>query len=95
MWKIGTNDYTFIEKYPAQIGTFYKNIIAGHIGTSIITNDSNYHNIYFDGYNHYYIDGTVSISGVIQVIMIDIDNNKYYSLDENGINIILPYNKMI
>lgn len=94
MWKIGTDDYTFIEKYPAQIGTFYKDIIAGHIGTSTIANNPNFHNIFFDGKNHYYIDGTVSVSGVIPVIMVNIDTNKYYCLDENGINLILPYDEI-
>ena len=78
----------------AQIGTFYKDIIAGHIGTSTIANNPNFHNIFFDGKNHYYIDGTVSVSGVIPVIMVNIDTNKYYCLDENGINLILPYDEI-
>ena len=94
MWKIGTDDYTFIEKYPAQIGTFYKNVIAGHIATSTIADNPNFHNVFFDGYNHYYIDGTVNISRVIPVFMVDIVTNKYYSIDENGINEVLPYDKI-
>ena len=40
-WEGGTDDYTFTEKYPAQIGRFYNDmkIIAGHIGTAEISGD--------------------------------------------------------
>lgn len=62
LWEWGTDDYTFTEKYPAQIGRFYNDmkIIAGHIGTAEISGDPRFHDIYFDGESRYYIDGTVS-----------------------------------
>jgi serine/threonine protein phosphatase 1 len=90
MWEWGTDDYTFTEKYPAQIGSFHMDIIAGHIGTAEISNDPNYHDIYFDGESHYYIDGTVLDSGVIPVLMVDTETNKYYRVTEAGNWLILP-----
>lgn len=91
MWEWGTDDYIFTEKYPAQIGHFYMDIIAGHIGTAVISGDPSYHDIYFHGESHYYIDGTVLDSGVIPVLMVDTETNKYYKVTEAGNWIILPY----
>ena len=68
-------------------------IIAGHIGTSEISGDPRYHDIYFDGKSHYYIDGTVLDSGVIPVLMVDTETNKYYRVTEAGNWIILPYDE--
>ena len=93
MWEWGTDDYTFTEKYPAQIGHFYMDIIAGHIGTAVISGDPSYHDIYFDGESHYYIDGTVLDSGVIPVLMVDTETNKYYKVTDSGNWLILPYDE--
>lgn len=93
MWKWGTDDYTFTEKYPAQIGCFYMDIIAGHIGTAVISGDPSYHDIYFDGKSHYYVDGTVLDSGVIPVLMVDTETNKYYRVTDTGNWLILPYDE--
>ena len=93
LWEWGTDDYTFTEKYPAQIGSFSLglNIIAGHIGTAVISGDPSFHDIYYDGNNHYFIDGTVLDSGIIPVIKVDIDQDKYYRVTESGDWLILPY----
>lgn len=90
-WKWGTDNYTFMEKYPAQTGRFYMDIVAGHIGTSVIAHNRRYHDIYFDGESHYYIDGTVFCSGKIPVLMLDVERKKYYRVTENGVWLILPY----
>lgn len=86
-WKVGTQNYYFVSKYPATTGEFYKDIIAGHIGTASISGDSEFHDIYFDGQSHYYIDGTVEISGRIPVLVYDEKKKKYYSLEELEKNI--------
>ena len=93
LWEWGTDDYTFTEKYPAQTGSFSLglNIIAGHIGTAVISGDPSFHDIYYDGKNHYFIDGTVLDSGIIPVIKVDIDQDKYYRVTESGDWLILPY----
>ena len=95
LWEWGTNDYTFTEKYPAQTGRFYSDmkIVAGHVGTAEISGDPGFHDIYFDGQSHYYIDGTVLNSGIIPVIKIDTENNKYYRVTETGAWLILPYDE--
>lgn len=95
LWEWGTDDYTFTEKYPAQTGRFYNDmkIVAGHIGTAEISGNSSFHDIYFDGESHYYIDGTVLESGIIPVIKIDTENNKYYRVTDRGVWLILPYDE--
>lgn len=90
-WEWGTDNSTFTEKYPAQTGKFYMDIVAGHVGTSYIAGDSGFHDIYYDGESHYYIDGTVLESGVIPVLKVDTEQNKYYRVTESGAWLILPY----
>ena len=83
-WEVGTADYVYIEKYPASIGKFCVDIIAGHISTATITNDPKYRGIYFDGYSHYYIDGNVLGNGYIPILMVDTKTNKYYEITDYG-----------
>ena len=91
LWKWGTDYYTFTEKYPAQTGKFHMNVVAGHIGTEVISGDPNFHDIYYDGESHYYIDGTVLESGTIPVIKLDLDSNRFYRVTETGDCLISPY----
>ncbi len=95
LWEWSTDDFTFTEKYPAQTGKFYGGIkiIAGHIGTAEISGDPGFHDIYFDGESHYYIDGTVLKSGAIPVIKVDTKRDKYYRVTETGDWLILPYDE--
>lgn len=93
MWNLGTDDYTYTEKYPAEIGHFYMDIITGHIGTSVISKNPYFHDIFYDGESHYYIDGTVLDSGIIPVIKVDIEKNKYYHVTKNGDWLITPYDE--
>lgn len=95
LWQLGTDEYTFTEKYPAQIGKFNYDmkIVAGHVGTAEISGNPQFHEIYFDGQSHYYIDGTVTISGKIPVIAVDTKTDKYYSVSDFGLRIIEKYNE--
>lgn len=95
LWKWGTYDFMYTEKYPAQTGRFYGDmiIVAGHIGTAEISGNPGFHDIYYDGESHYYIDGSVLDSGVIPVLKIDTKNDKYYRVTETGDWLILPYNE--
>ena len=95
-WELGTSDYIYTGKYPAEVGkidNFPIKIVAGHVGTYDIAGDDNYHDIFFDSENHYYIDGTVKISGEIQVLMYDTDKDKFYRVTDSGECLILPYNE--
>lgn len=93
LWEWATDDFTFTEKYPAETGKFSggMDIVAGHIGTAEIVDDPCFHDIYWDGESHYYIDGTVLESGVIPALMIDTETNRYYQVRESGAWPILPY----
>lgn len=93
MWKWGTEEHVFTEKYPAETGYFYKDIIAGHIGTSVISGDPKFHDIFYDGKSHYYIDGTVIESNIIPILMIDTQQNKYYQVTRSGNKLIRGHNR--
>lgn len=92
-WEEETDDYTFTGKFPAQTGEFEggMTIIAGHVHTSTLAKDRNFHDIYFDGMSHYYIDGDVLASGHIPVLAADVENNKYYGVDGTGLYVIEPF----
>lgn len=77
LWEICTPAHMFVGKFPETIGKFYMDIIAGHIGTSRISGDCSFHGVYHDGMSHYYIDGTVNISGKIPVLAYDETRGKY------------------
>ena len=85
LWESGTPEWMFCEKYPHSIGLFYKDIIAGHIGTAAISGNPSFHDIYFDGLSHYYLDGSVNISKVIPILMYDTESGKYYRIFEGKI----------
>ena len=94
LWEWGTNDYYFTDKYPADIGKVEgldKMIIAGHVGTYDIAQDDSFHDIYFDGFNHYYIDGTTVISGIIPILEIDTEAGSYKEFLKSSWVDILPH----
>lgn len=73
LWKTGTPDWMFLQKYPPTTGAFFKTIIAGHVGTcnEYLSGDSNYHDIYYDGESHFYVDGTTVQSGKVPVLALN------------------------
>ena len=80
-WKLYSNPDIFTNKFPASIGYFYKDIISGHIYSEEIAKDSDMlGKIYFDNYNHYYIDGHVFLSKTIPVLAFDMITKKYHFL---------------
>ena len=95
-WEWGTSEETFTFKYPADLGEIpgvEMKVVAGHVGTAEISGDKNFHDIYYDGASHYYIDGTVLTSGVIPVLLVDTDEDKYYRVTEDGKWPVLPYDE--
>ena len=76
-WQHGTSEEIFVSKYPASLGAFYKDIIAGHIGTYELKNEEDFHRVFWDGESHYYIDGTVERSGKIPLLIYDSVKDKY------------------
>lgn len=94
LWKWGTSDEIYVGKYPAETGKIEgldMKVVAGHVGTAEISGNPLYHDIFFDGASHYYIDGTVLDSGMIPVLLVDTDKDAYYRVTETGNHLILPY----
>ena len=84
LWAAATDEELFTNKYPAQLGAFRKDIIAGHIGTAQISGDAKFHGIFYDRMSHYYIDSTVQRSGFLNVLAYSEISGKYYSLGIDG-----------
>lgn len=80
LWKLATEEYMFVSKFPATKGKFYKDIIAGHIGTATVSSIPGFHNVYFDGQSHYYIDGSVSAGSSVLILTYDEKTEKYSEL---------------
>lgn len=95
MWEFHTDEYTFTNKFPPQLGKFHGNmtIVAGHVGTAEIAQNPRFHDIYFDGESHYYIDGTVLDSGEIPVLAVDTEKDEYYAVTESGMWLVEPYDE--
>ena len=94
LWEWGTNDYYFTDKYPADTGSIEgldKNIIAGHVGTADVAQDETFHDVYYDSCCHYYIDGTIVISGIIPILEIDTDIGTFKQYSRSHWAGIFPY----
>ncbi|MDD5899576.1 MAG: metallophosphoesterase [Lachnospiraceae bacterium] len=81
---VATPDYIFSGKYPPTTGKFPKDIIAGHVAASHVAHNPMYRGVYFDGYSHYYIDGSVNKTKVLVCLAYDEDEKKYYELMDDG-----------
>ncbi len=93
LWRVGTDDSYFTDKFPATKGYFYKDIIAGHVSTSTASGRRNLHDIYYDGHSHFYIDGVDSYplsvrdeDCVIPLLKYTEKNGRgtYYSVQKDG-----------
>ena len=95
-WELGTSEYIFTGKFPAETGkiaNFDMKIVAGHVGTCTIADDPRFHDIFFDGNNHYYIDSTVQQSGEIPVLMYDTESDNFYRITDSSSQIVIPYDQ--
>ncbi len=70
-WPWATPEEMFMGKYPASTGAFYKDIIAGHVGSCRLAGDPLYHGVYWDGLSHYYIDGSIQLGGRLNILAWD------------------------
>lgn len=80
-WKYGSADDIFLWKYPATLGPFFKTIIAGHIGTGSLAGDNSFHDVFYDGASHYYIDGSVYKNGKLLLLAYDETDGRYYQIE--------------
>lgn len=87
---IGTPEYVMTGKFPPTIGKFYKDIIAAHVSARTAASyaghieDRGFQDIFYDGYSHYYIDGSVECTGNLLCLVYDEKQGKYYELKSDG-----------
>ena len=81
-WKWGTGDDMFLWKHPASYGPFVKTVVAGHIGTGGLAHDEHFHDVYFDGDSHYYIDGSVYKGGKLLLLGYDANEDAYFQIED-------------
>lgn len=81
LWPYETEEKVFVSKYPATFGSFDKDIIAGHIATSTLSSDKDFHGIFWDGESHYFIDASVEKSGIIPMLEYDCETEDYRALN--------------
>lgn len=96
-WEFEPGDNIFLGKYPAETGAIEgldKKVVAGHVGTCYVSGNPEFHDIFYDGASHYYIDGTVFISRKIPVLLVDTDSDTYYEVTEKGTWPVLPYSEI-
>lgn len=78
LWKDLTSSEMFTNKFPITTGGFFKDIVSDHIASWEVAKDKTYQGkIYFDGKNHYFIDGDVYHSKTIPVICYDTVTKSY------------------
>ncbi|OMD86490.1 metallophosphoesterase [Paenibacillus odorifer] len=82
-WRYGTTDEYLLSKFPATFGKFHKDIIAGHISTSSLTKNKDFHQVFWDKNSHFYIDGETTRSGVVPVLKYNTITSRYSSFIKN------------
>ena len=94
-WMWGTSDSILLGKFPATKGKFYKTIVAGHVGTGTrdLADDRSYHDIYYDGESHYYIDGSVYKGGKLLLLAYDEETEKYYQVENGKMIPVRPFDR--
>ena len=81
LWKDLTSSEMFTNKLPITTGGFFKDIVSGHVASWEVAKDKSYQGkIYFDGKNHYCIDGDVNHNKTIPVLCYDTITQKYHFL---------------
>lgn len=79
LWEWGCERDYFYEKFPPATGSFRFDVIAGHVGTysAKLSNDPNFHDVFWDGESHYYIDGSSELTHYIPVLKYDEEQRWY------------------
>lgn len=75
-WRAMTPDYVFTHKFPADTGPFHKPIVAGHVATASLSPDGS-HEVFHDGAAHWYIDGSVEATGMLNVLRYDVADDAF------------------
>ena len=84
IWEAGTAEYFYIGKHPPETGHFCINIVAGHVSAATVAKNPKHKGVYYDGENHYFIDGCTEKSGYVPVLMYDTKEKKFYEVTNRG-----------
>ena len=94
LWQVGTPPEYFTHMFPPQTGYWNdgsgndksKDIIAGHVSTrnEFLGGRGWGACVYWDGANHFYLDGTSEQSHIVPILEYDCDTKSYYAWDEEG-----------
>lgn len=76
LWHLASEPWFFVSKFPAEFGTFYMDIIAGHVGTYAMCGENR---VFWDGESHFYLDGTTERSGILPILKYDTETGAYHS----------------
>lgn len=79
-WELGTSEDEMLNKYPPTTGPFLIDVIAGHVGSGQVADDPTFHDVFYDGYSHYFIDGSVMQSQRIPILTYDTETGQYGSI---------------
>jgi len=92
LWKYATEDLEFTWKYPAETGSFYKDIIAGHVSSVEVAKDERYlGKVYWDKESHYFIDGDAPRSNNIPILKYNTQTKIYSSFKKQDDNSWIEY----
>lgn len=87
LWKMMTPEEYFLNKYPADTGYFYKDIIAGHVSSRTVSRNDDYlGSVFYDGKSHFYIDGETPLTKIVPVLKYNVKTKVYSSFEKNLIN---------
>ena len=76
-WQFGTEEHFFFEKFPPTLGSFEKDIVAGHVSTRTVSGDPEHVGVFWDGQSHYYIDAGTEASELMYVLCYDVEQGRY------------------
>lgn len=83
LWKHATEETEFTWKYPAETGSFYKEIIAGHISSAEVADDESYlGRVHWDQESHFFIDGDTPRSRTIPILKYETKTKTYSSFEK-------------
>ena len=70
-------------------------MVAGHVGTGTwsLADTRNYHDVFYDGASHYYIDGSVYKGGKLLLLAYDEESRTYYQVENRKMIPVRPFDK--
>lgn len=86
VWEWGCDDEYFFRKFPPSKGAFRFDVIAGHVGTCSeeLSGDPDFHEVFWDGASHFYIDGSSERTHYVPVLKYDEGTRSYTTFKFDG-----------